>query len=365
MTLQNTRLASLDAMRGFTIAAMIMVNYPGTWDHVYAPLLHAEWNGITPTDLIFPFFLFIVGVSIALAYSKRLEKDVAKSEMHKKIVIRSLKIFAVGMFLNLIPDFNFADLRWTGVLHRIAIVFFVCAFLFLHTNWKTQVWIGAVALIGYWLAMTLIPTPGLGKVSLDPGANLAAWVDTHFLPGKKWQGTWDPEGLLSTIPAIVTGITGLLAGRLLFSKLSPNEKSNYLMAWGVLLLIVGYLWSLFFPINKNLWSSSYVLVTSGAAALFLGAFYFLVDVLGKKKGTAIGIVFGANAIAVYVLADLLSLIFYRMPMGAESLNVHFVNGLASAGIQPELASWAYALLFVAINFIPALWLYRKKIFIKL
>ena len=365
MTLQQTRLASLDAMRGFTIAAMIMVNYPGTWDHVYGPLLHAEWNGLTPTDLIFPFFLFIVGVSIALAYSKRMEKGLPKREMHKKIVIRSLKIFAVGMFLNLIPDFNFSDLRWTGVLHRIAVVFLVCAFLYLHTDWKTQVWIGALALIGYWLAMTLIPTPGLGKVSLEPGANLAAWVDAQFLPGKKWQGTWDPEGLLSTIPAIVTGITGLLAGRLLFGRLSPNEKSNYLMAWGVLFVIGGYLWGLIFPINKNLWSSSFVLLTSGAAALFLGAFYFLVDVLGKRKGTAIGIIFGANAIAVYVLADLLSLIFYRMPVGGESLNMHFVNGLTSAGIQQELASWLYALLFVAINFIPAVLLYRKKIFIKL
>lgn len=365
MTLQHNRLASLDAMRGFTIAAMIMVNYPGTWDHVYGPLLHAEWNGLTPTDLIFPFFLFIVGVSIALAYSKRMERNLPKREMHKKILIRSLKIFAVGMFLNLIPDFNFSDLRWTGVLHRIAIVFFVCAFLFLHTHWKTQVWIGAIALIGYWLAMTLIPTPGLGRISLEPGANLAAWVDTQFLPGKKWQGTWDPEGILSTIPAIVTGITGLLAGRLLFGRLSPNEKSNYLMAFGVLLLIVGYLWSLFFPINKNLWSSSFVLVTSGAAALFLGAFYFLVDILGKKKGTAVGIIFGANAIAVYVLADLLSLIFYRMSVSGESLNVHFVDGLTSAGIQPELASWVYALLFVTINFIPALLLYRNKIFIKL
>src|SRR5699024_5874104 len=127
---------------------------------------------------------------------------------------------------------------------------------------------GVIVLIGYWLAMTLIPTPGLGRIYLEPGANLAAWVDTQFLPGKKWQGTWDPEGILSAIPAIVTGITGLLAGRLLFGRLSPNEKSNYLMAFGVLLLIVGYLWSLFFPINKNLWSSSFVLVTSGAAALF-------------------------------------------------------------------------------------------------
>src|SRR5690554_1752913 len=272
MTLQNSRLISLDAMRGFTIAAMILVNYPGSWEHVYSPLLHVKWDGLTPTDLVFPFFLFIVGVSIALAYSRRLEAGTRKDELYQKIIFRSLKIFAVGMILNLIPDFNFSDLRWTGVLHRIAVVFFVCAVLFLNTGWKTQAWLGAAVLLAYWLAMTLIPTPGIGSVALESGANLAAWVDSQYLPGKKWQGTWDPEGLLSTIPAIVTGITGLLAGRLLFEKLSPNEKSNYLMAVGVLFLIIGYLWGLFFPVNKNLWSSSFVLLTSGAASLFLGAF---------------------------------------------------------------------------------------------
>src|SRR5690554_6628233 len=170
MTLQNTRLISLDAMRGFTIAAMVLVNFPGSWQHVYPQLLHADWNGLTPTDLVFPFFLFIVGVSITLAYSRRLDAGANKREMYQKILIRSLKIYAVGMILNLIPDFNFTDLRWTGVLHRIAVVFFVCAMLFLNTDWKTQAWTAAVILIGYWLAMVLVPTPGLGTVSLEPGA---------------------------------------------------------------------------------------------------------------------------------------------------------------------------------------------------
>jgi predicted acyltransferase len=365
MTTQNVRLTSLDAMRGFTIAAMILVNFPGSWDYVYSPLLHAEWNGFTPTDIIFPFFLFIVGVSIALAYTKRLESGTPKKVMYRKIIIRSLKIFGVGMLLNLIPDFNFNDLRWTGVLHRIAIVFFVCALLFLNTRWKTQAWIGAFILVSYWLAMTLIPTPGLGKVMLEPGANLAAWFDSQYLPGKKWQGTWDPEGLLSTLPAIVTGITGLLAGKIFLSYYTPNEKSNYLMVFGLFSVALGYFWGLDFPVNKNLWSSSFVLVTSGLAAWILGAIYFVVDILGKKKGTAIGVIFGANAISVYVLADLLSLIFYRLSLGSQSLNQHFVTGLTSMGLRAEMASMVYALLFVAVNFIPAYILYNKKIFIKL
>lgn len=365
MTLQNSRLISLDAMRGFTIAAMILVNYPGSWEHVYSPLLHVKWDGLTPTDLVFPFFLFIVGVSIALAYSRRREAGGDKKEMYRKILIRSLKIYAVGMILNLIPDFNFIDLRWTGVLHRIAVVFFVCAILFLNTDWKTQAWTAALILIGYWLAMVLIPVPGQGVVSLEPGLNLAAWIDSQFLPGRKYQGTWDPEGILSTLPAIATGITGLLAGRLFLSKVAPQEKANYLMALGLLSVAVGYFWHLGFPVNKNLWSSSFVLITSGLAALALGAIYFMVDIKGKTKGTYVGIVFGANAIAVYVLADLLSLIFYRLSFGGQSINQLFVSALSDIGIQLKFASMLYALLFVAINFIPAYILYKKKIFIKL
>lgn len=365
MTIQPTRLTSLDAMRGFTIAAMVLVNFPGSWEHVYQPLLHADWNGLTPTDLVFPFFLFIVGVSIALAYSRRKEAGADKKELYQKIFIRALKIFAVGVILNLIPAFDFTNLRWAGVLQRIAIVFLVCAVLFLNTDWRTQAWIAALILVGYWLAMVLIPTPGLGALRLEPGANLAAWVDSQFLPGRKYQGTWDPEGILSTLPAIATGITGMLAGRLFLSKLSSQEKVNYLMAFGFLGLVLGYIWHLGFPINKNLWSSSYVLVTSGLAALLLGAIYFLVDIKGKKKGTYVGVVFGANAISVYVLADLLAIIFYGTSFGGQTLNESFVAGLSGAGVQPEFASMLYAILFVSINFIPAYILYKKKIFIKL
>ncbi len=215
------RLISLDAFRGITIAAMILVNFPGNGDNVYAPLNHTHWNGITPTDLIAPFFLFIVGVAIAFAYTKRLDAGIAPSKMYPKLVWRSLKIFAVGMFLNilgLLPDLNFADIRYTGTLHRIAIVFLVCGFIFLNTNWKTQAIIAAVILVGYWLAMNFIPTPGYGQVMLERDINLAQWIDSKYMPGRLYQKTWDPEGILSTFPSIVTGYNRY-AGRNIASEI--------------------------------------------------------------------------------------------------------------------------------------------------
>ncbi len=359
------RLVSLDALRGLTIAAMITVNFPGLHEQVYAPLQHTRWNGVTFTDLIAPIFLFVIGVSIALAYSRRLAEKAPKAEMHKKIIIRAVKIFAVGMLLNLLPDFDIMDTRWTGTLHRIAFVFLFCGLLFLHTPWWQQAWIAVIILVGYWLAMTLIPTPGVGQVMLEPGVNLAAWVDQQWLPGKMWQGAWDPEGILSTLPATATGITGMLAGRLLLSKVPPHEKVNFLMVAGLASAVLGYLWSLTFPLNEGLWTSSFVLLTSGFAALLLGTLYFVVDILGRQWGTGVGVMFGANAITVYVLADIFALFFYGTIFGKAPLNEQVVQGMTGWGLAPKFASMLYALFFTAVNFIPAYILYRKKIFIKL
>jgi len=365
MANQINRLISLDALRGFTIAAMIVVNYPGSEDSVYFTLRHTVWNGLSFTDQVAPYFLYFVGASIAFAYSKRLEAGVARSEMYKKIFFRSLKIYAVGMFLNLMPQFDFHSIRWTGTLQRIAIVFFVSAIIYLNTNWKQQAWIAAILLVLYWLALTCIPTPGVGKVMLEPGVNIVAWVDTKFLPGRMWRGTWDPESILTNITSVVSCITGMLAGRLMLSDKTPSEKVNYLMTAGVFLAIAGYFWGLGFPVNENLWTSSFVLVTSGFASLLFGAFYFLVDIKGKTWGTRPGIIFGANAITIYFLADVWALLFYEAKFGGVSLNEKFVQGFSNAGADPRLGSLIYALLFVGINFIPAWLLYRKKIFIKL
>ncbi|MEO6001266.1 MAG: heparan-alpha-glucosaminide N-acetyltransferase domain-containing protein [Chitinophagaceae bacterium] len=365
MNAPSTRLISLDALRGFTIALMIVVNFPGSENSVFFTLRHTEWNGLSVTDQVAPFFLFIIGVSIVFAFSKRLDDGSPKAGLYKKIVFRSLKIFAVGMFLNLMPTFDWHNIRWTGTLHRIAIVYLVCAILFLQANWKQQAWIAAVLLVAYGLALTCIPTPGAGKVMLEPGVNIVAWMDSKWLPGRMWRGNWDPESILTNITSIVSGVTGMLAGRLLLSNYSPNEKVNYLMTAGVFTAVAGYFWGLSFPVNENLWTSSFVLVTSGFAALLFGAFYFLVDIKGKTRGMFPGIVFGANAITVYFLADIWALIFYAAKFGGVALNTRAVNAMSNAGIDPRLASLLYALFFVCINFIPAWVLYRKKIFIKL
>jgi predicted acyltransferase len=359
------RLISLDALRGFTIAGMILVNYPGSEQAVFFTLRHTAWNGLSFTDQIAPYFLYFVGASIAFAYSKRLAAGEGRAALYQKILIRSLKIYAVGMFLNLMPEFDFHHIRWTGTLQRIAVVFCISAMLFLITNWRQQAWIAGLLLVAYWLALTCIPTPGFGRVMLEPGSNIVAWVDSRFLPGVMWRGSWDPESILSTVTAVVTCITGMLAGRLLLSDKPPEEKVNWLMTAGVGLAVVGYFWGLVFPVNENLWTSSFVLVTSGFASLLLGAFYFLVDIKGKTRGIRPGIIFGANAIAIYFLADVWALFFYEARFGGISLNERFVQGCIHAGMDGRLASFLYALFFVGVNFFPAWVLYRRRIFIKL
>jgi predicted acyltransferase len=368
VTESSGRLISLDAFRGITIASMLLVNFPGNGDHVFAPLQHSKWNGITPTDLIAPFFLFIVGVAIAFAYTKRLDAGVNPSKLYPKLITRALKIFAVGMFLNilgLIPDFNFADLRYTGTLHRIAIVFLVCGIIFLNTKWKVQAIIGASILVLYWLAMNLIPTPGFGKVMLEPGSNLAAWIDQQYLPGKMWQGNWDPEGILSTFPSIVSGITGMLAGTLLLKVKSQEYKVIYLFTIGFIGTIIGVVWNWVFPLNENLWTSSFVLFTSGMACMTLAASIFLVDILNYNKSARFGVIYGSNAITIYVLADIFALLFYGIKIGGSSLNEHFFNLFTSFIDAPKLVSMVYALLYVGVLFIPAYILHKKNIFIKL
>ena len=364
--MENKRLRSLDAFRGFTIMAMILVNNPGSWEHVYPPLLHSKWNGITPTDLIFPFFLFIVGVSIVLAYENRLERGENKYGLVRKIIFRTLKIFFVGLLLNFIQHFNFSELRIAGVLQRISIVFLVCSLLYLFAGWKARLWIGSVILLLYWLSMTYIPTPGYGRPILEPGVNLAAWVDTKLLPGTMWEGTWDPEGILSTFPAIVTGLLGMVAGGILRRKNNPERKVIELFIFGLAIGIVGYAWSWTFPLNKNLWTSSYVLFTAGLATMLLSSLVYLMDILAIESFGRAGIIFGANAIAIYVLSDLLTYIFYGWGFGSGlGLNQHFMHIGTRLGIVPEFSSFLYALIYIGINFIPAYFLYWKRIFIRL
>ncbi|MEL6864741.1 MAG: DUF5009 domain-containing protein, partial [Bacteroidota bacterium] len=257
----SKRLLSLDIFRGMTIAFMILVNNPGDWSNVYSPLLHADWHGCTPTDLVFPFFLFIVGVSISLALGKRKQRGDAKGAIIQKILRRTLIIFGIGLFLNAFPFFEMGSLRIPGVLQRIALVYGACALIFLYTDWKQQVQLGFGLLILYWGMMTLLPVPGIGPANLEPETNLGAWLDNLIMPGHLWSQSkvWDPEGLLSTLPAISSGLAGVLTGTWLKSKRTHNSKLVGLFGIGALLIFAGLTWDLAFPINKKIWTSSYVL----------------------------------------------------------------------------------------------------------
>jgi predicted acyltransferase len=361
-----SRLMSLDALRGFTIMAMIVVNDPGSWDHVYAPLLHAEWNGVTPTDYIFPFFLFIVGVSVVLAYRKRLDANADKTSLAKKAAWRALKIYLVGLFLWLWPQFDFGEIRWTGVLQRISFVFLPCTLLFLYTGWRTWLRVGIGTLVAYWLLMAFVPVPGIGAPDLSvPEKNWAHYLDSIALPGVLWQKTWDPEGILSTFPAIVTGITGMLAGQLILTVKDDYRRLSQLFFAGFIMLTLGEVWSWFFPLNKNIWTSSYVLHTSGLAFMALAASMYIIDLKGYTRWIWPGLVFGANAITAYVLAGMLTTVFYTGFGDFPGLNQLRVEGLSGAGLPARLASLLYALLYTGVVFVPVYWLYRKKIFVKL
>ena len=398
--ISTQRLISLDALRGFTIAAMVIVNDPGSWDAVYAPLLHASWHGITATDLIFPFFIFIVGVSISFAYTKRLEAKVPKKDIYKKIIWRSFKIYAVGVLLWVLRrdlgNLSFDDVRWVGVLQRIAIVFLLGALIFLNTDWKKQVGIAASLLIGYWLIMALVPIPidevisqaltsgtvvsadgeipigeikqiseGFIAANFEPGTNLAAWLDRAIVPGYLWEVTWDPEGMLSTIPALCTAIIGMLVGRLLLTVTEPFKKVAYLFFVGFSLLLVAELWSYIFPLNKNLWTGSFALYTGGLATMGLAACILIIDIWGYVGWTRLGRVYGANAITAYVLAGMLTLVFYSDSWWGLSFSRTFMDSMTGIGVSAKFASIIYAVMYMLIIYIPTYILYRKKIFIKL
>ena len=366
---KSNRLISLDLFRGITIAGMILVNNPGSWESVYLPFLHADWDGATPTDMIFPFFLYIVGVSVVLAYSRQLEKISSPNVLLRKIIKRVFILFLLGLILNGFPQFDLSSIRIPGVLQRIAIVFFFCALLYLYTSWKKQVYVGGGLLIVYWIIMTAVETPGVGEVTLSKGENIAAWLDSIVLKGHMWgvTKTWDPEGFLSTLPAISTGISGMLVGHFLLTKKAINEKLIWLFVAGCFSILLGLFWGLHFPINKSLWSSSYVLYTSGIATLCFAICYWFVDVLGYKKWTNPFIIYGSNAITVYFANGIFAtlLYYFNFSWNGESVCLQdlFFKFFAS-GLPPKLASLICALINVWLFYGLALIMYRKKIFIK-
>ena len=358
------RLLSLDVMRGITIMGMIIVNTPGSWQYLYPPLEHAEWNGLTPTDLVFPFFLFMIGISITLALSRRKEKGADRRALVIKILKRTAILLLLSFFLKVFPSLNFTNIRIPGVLPRIAVVYLVCSLIFLQTSWKGIARLSVIFLVGYWLLMVLVPVPGIGPANLEPSTNLAAWLDRLLLPGRLYRGDWDPEGILSTIPSFVTGFAGILTGYLLLSKETAERKIIKMMVAGVLLCIGGYLWSLVFPVNKNLWTSSYVLVTAGFALLLLGTLYWFVDVLKYKRWTPFFVAFGMNAITAYVLHGLLINLFV-IDTGDTNPKAVSYQALVSLGLSLEMASFVWAILYMLVCFIPIWIMYKRKIIVKI
>jgi predicted acyltransferase len=369
----SSRLVSLDVFRGATIAAMILVNNPGDERTTYWPLHHAQWNQWTPTDLVFPFFLFIVGVAMAYSLRKRLKRRPSRRDLLRHVLGRGLTLFALGVFLNGFPNqFHLGSWRVYGVLQRIAVCYMISAILGLWTT--RRVWIATIlgCLAGYWILMRYVPVPGFGIPTvdiplLDPNRNLAAWLDRKLLAGHLYDGTRDPEGVLSTIPAVATSLLGLLTGDWLQSMRSPKSKAKGLALCGIVGVALGQLLGLEFPINKNLWTSSFVIFTAGMALVCLALCYWIVDV-GQHRGRATKFfqVFGMNPIAAYVFAEAIAHWIDRMPHGVdmtwqESLYQALFAPLAS----PYNASLLYAISYVLMCWVAMWFLYRKAIFLKI
>jgi predicted acyltransferase len=415
---------SLDVLRGATIASMLLVNNPGNWNAVYAPLRHAEWHGWTFTDTIFPFFIWIVGVAIPLSVARRLEAWQSRRQLFRHALRRAAILFGLGLFLAVLShcldgslaakgfrlwlDELLTTVRLPGVLQRIAVCYLTTVAIFLTTRLRGRItWVIGL-LLGYWALMALAPFPltadgATRYVSglLERGNNFSAFVDDLVLNGPVigthvWKSTrtWDPEGLVSTLPALATCLLGALAGQLLraqcprasaggvpASALSPAETTAWLMVGGALLMWLGLLWNLVLPINKNLWTSSYAVFMAGLATTCLGVCYWLVDVQGRRRWAKPFAIYGMNALAVFVLAGVLGRISIAVKIpsanGSVALKTWLYNQLCApfAGPEtapflgflatPENASLLWALLYVALFYLVAWGMYRKKRFVKL
>lgn len=397
----STRVVSVDVLRGITIAGMLLVNDPGDPDQVFATLRHSTWNGCTFADFVFPFFLFLVGVTTHLSQSRRDSSDNHRA-VRRAIFRRAAILFALGLFLNAYPFYEnsvvagpdwlpaffghvgarFAQLRLMGVLQRISIAYLVVALVTRKTSTRSVIAMIAALLLGYWCAMTLLPVPGevgIGAQYLNDSArNLSAWVDRTLLDWTRFGLGWhlydpalsyDPEGLLSTIPSIATVLLGVLAGRWMQSPRPLAERLLKLSLVGVLAMIVGAFWGLVFPINKPLWSSSYVILTAGASCLSLAVVGYMVDYKGWKRWTPPLLVFGTNAILAYVGGELLASILrssikFKIDGHRLSTGMTAARGFEAVGMEARVASALWAVIFVAICYALLVPLYKKRIFLK-
>ncbi len=365
----TARLESLDVFRGLTIAAMILVSTPGTWDAVYEPLEHAAWNGWTPTDLVFPFLLFAMGTAVPFALARRRGTTYP---IHPHVLRRAAILFVLGLVLNAIetqPPLVWASFRLPGVLQRIAIVYLVVAFLTEWTSRRTQAIVTIAALFGYWALLTLVPVPGVGRGVLTPEGNLAGFIDRAVLGRHMASPLVDPEGLLSTIPAVATGMFGVFAGDWLVQPRPGSDRSLPLMAAGASAAALGLAWGQVLPINKNLWTSSFALLSGGLAAALLGALHWVLDAK-RWRGWWEEPLFalGRNPLAAYFLSVTGDAVLTRwMATPSASLkDVLFDRGIASWLVPccgREAASFGYAAIYVGIWMVVTTVMYRRRVFI--
>ena len=375
------RLLALDVVRGITIAFMIMVNNnggPGSWHFMN----HASWNGLTPTDLVFPTFVFVVGVSVVFATDARLARGTARAQLARHTAIRTMVLIILGIIVNSFPFFHLAHMRFYGVLQRIAVCYLVVGLFYLWDQRASTKWVAlAGCLIGYWILVRWVPIPGIGMPGrdvpfMDVEKNLVSWLDQQVFPYHLYlyspdHNVRDPEGLLSDLPAIGTALMGILAGIWLRSKRSVGSKTAGLAIASLCSLVVGYLWSLEFPLNKNMWTSSFVLVAGGYSLAVLTFAHFTVEQMNWRKGwTWPWLVFGSNAIAAYMFSELVPGILYNIHVtGPNGKPTELLSWIAMNTVShipnPHWAAFAFSVSFTAFCFIPVWILYRMKIFLKI
>lgn len=366
----SQRLISLDAFRGFTIVLMIMVNNPGSWSYVIPPFRHAAWHGCTPTDLVFPFFLFIMGTAMAFSFARRQQVSESRARLYLQVIRRSLIILALGWFLHLFPLFDFRHMRFPGVLPRISLCYFFAAMIAMHTGKKGRIIAVSGLLLGYWAAMTLIPFPGKGDDPWSLGSNFAKYIDSQVLKGHMFTPDFDPEGLISTIPAIATTLFGFLTGQWLRSPRQPLQKTTGLFVAANASLLVAIIWEIWMPLNKQLWTSSYVLYTLGVALHCLAVSYWLIDIKGYSSGTRPFVIFGSNAILAYFGSTFVVKCLYHWKLTLADGSRMTVSGYIFEHIlQPLLGNWigslVYPILHLLLWFGILTWLHRRRIFLKI
>ena len=375
--ISSGRLICLDIFRGLAVAGMILVDNPGSDEKVYWPIAHAEWNGWTPADFIFPSFLFLVGVSMVFSFAKRREKGDSRRRIFVHVFVRSLLLIAVGLFVNASPfiGVDFHALRFEGVTQRIALCYVAAAILELWSDRRGQITAIAACLLGYWALLRFVPVPGLGVPGrdipfMDPNQNLTAWLDRKLFMGHLFDGTRDPEGILSTIPALATTLLGVLTGHWLRSQKSAATKATVMLLAGICGMVAGEVWNIWFPINKNLWTSSFVLFSGGFALVFLALLYWMLEIKGWRGAWTIPIlVLGANAIAGFVADSLVygpGYTFTVKHADGTTLSWHDAAQakLVLFGASPPSASLIYSLGAVLFCWILLWLLWRRRIFLK-